>query len=147
MRTTGLSLGISGCLVLISLFGLKAHAAEETPFSVLAQLATALSENDVDGALSAFDPAMKDRGEIENRLEALVKQADIACSLDIVADDETGAIHKLDVDWLFELTSQADESRLQRRRERVAIEMRLVKGHWRITSLSPLKILDPLLVQ
>ena len=140
MRITGLSF----CLVLISLFGAQVHAAEETPFSSLAQLATALSENDVDEALAIFDPAMKDRGEIENRLEALVKQADIACSLDVVTDAETAGVHKLDVDWFFELTSQADESRLERRRERVAIEMRLIKGHWRITSLTPLKILDPM---
>jgi hypothetical protein len=143
MRITGLSI----CLVLLVFSGLKVRAAEETPFSALAQLATALSENDVDGALGFFDPAMKDRGEIENRIEALVQQAEIACSLDVVTDDEQGGVHKLDVDWFFQLTSQADESRLERRRERVAIEMRLVKGHWRITALSPLKILDPLQIQ
>ena len=143
MRITGLSL----CLVLLSLSGLKARAAEETPFSVLAQLATALSENDVDAALAFFDPAMKDRGEIESRLEALTAQADIACSLDVVTENEAGGAHKLDVDWFFQLTSQADESHLERRRERVAMEMHLVKGHWRITSLAPLKILDPLRIQ
>jgi hypothetical protein len=143
MRITGLSL----CLVLIIFSSQKALAAEETPFSVLAQLATALSENDVDGALNFFDPAIKDRGDIENRVEALIRQAEISCSLDVVADNEEGGVHKLDVDWFFQLTSQADESRLERRRERVAIEMRLMKGHWRITALSPLKILDPLAVQ
>jgi hypothetical protein len=117
-------------------------AAEKTPFASLANLATALSENDTDGALEIFDSQMKSYPEIEQKLEALTAQADINCAIDVVADEETNGLHKLDLDWFMQLKSQIDDSQLERRRERVQVEMRLIKGVWKITSLSPISIFD-----
>jgi hypothetical protein len=119
-------------------------AAEKTPFASLANLATALTESDADGALELFDSKMKTYPEVEQKLEALTAQDDINCSIDIVTDEESEGLHKLDLDWFMQIKSQIDDSQLERRRVRVQVEMRQLKGVWKITSLSPLSIFDPL---
>jgi membrane-bound lytic murein transglycosylase B len=119
-------------------------AADQTPLASLAKLATALSDSDADSALDFFDSHMKSYGEIEQKLEALTAQADISCAIDVVDDMEADGVHKLDLDWFMELKSQIDDSQLERRRERVQVEMRQFKGVWKITALSPISIFDPL---
>jgi hypothetical protein len=138
MRITGLSFG----LLLFSCF--VAMAAEQTPLTVIANLATAFSEGDPDGVLRYFDSQMKDYGSIEANVEALAAQADVSCAIDIVKDDESNGIHKLDLDWFMELKSQGDNPQLERRRERVQVEMREIKGKWKIIALSPLSIFEPI---
>jgi hypothetical protein len=137
MRITGLSFG----LLLLSCL---AVAAEQTPFAAIAELATALSENDPDGVLRYFDSQMKDYGAIEANIEALAAQADVSCAIDIVKDDDSNGMHKLDLDWFMELKSQGANPQVERRRERVQVEMREIKGKWKITALSPLSILGPI---
>jgi hypothetical protein len=122
-------------------------AADQSPLASLANLATALSEDDSDSALEYFDSQMRAYGEIERNIEALTAQADISCSIDIVTDVEENGIHKLDLDWYMQLKSLGDDARLERRRERVLVEMHPFKGKWKITSISPLSILDPLRIK
>ena len=141
MRITGLSFG----LLLFSCFvSCLNAAAEQTPLAAIADLATDLSESDPDGVLRYFDSQMKDYGTIEADIEALTAQADISCAIDIVKDDESNGVHKLDLDVFMELKSQGGNSQLERRRERVQVEMREIKGKWKITALSPLSILGPI---
>jgi membrane-bound lytic murein transglycosylase B len=119
-------------------------AAEQTPVAGVAKLASALSENDADDALEYFDSHMQSYGQIEQKLEALTAQAEITCAIDVVTDVESNGVHKLDLDWFMQLKSQIDDSQLERRRERVQVEMRQFKNVWKITSLSPITIFDPL---
>ena len=143
MRITGLSL-IASVLFLSSAAGQP--AAEQTPFAVLANLATYLSQNDFPSAIALFDPQMNGYGEVYRNLDALAAQTDPSCALDILEDEESGNIHKLDVDILLTLKSKADPGRIERRRERVQIEMKQIKGKWKITAFNPLGILDPILI-
>jgi hypothetical protein len=117
-------------------------AADQTPLASLASLATALSDADSDTALEYFDSQMKSYPEIEQKLEALTAQADVSCAIDVVTDVEADGVHKLDLDWLMQLKSQADDTQVERRRLRVQVEMRQIKGVWKITSISPINILD-----
>jgi hypothetical protein len=117
-------------------------AAEQTPFTSIAKLATALSEGDADGTLEVFDSQMKSYGELEQKVEALTAQAEVSCAIDVVSDVETDGVHKMDLDWLMQLKPQSDDSPLERRRERVQIEIRQIKGVWKITSISPISVFD-----
>ena len=143
MRVTALNVP----LVVFATSAFALLAADQTPFASLAKLATALSESDSDSALDYFDSHMQSYAELEQKLEALTSQADISCAIDIVTDEEAGEFHKLDLDWFMQLKSQIDDSQLERRRERVQVEMRQIKGVWKITSLSPMKIFDPLQIR
>jgi hypothetical protein len=122
-------------------------AAEKTPLASLANLATALTDGDSDDALDLFDSKMSTYPEIEQKLEALTAQDDINCAIDIVTDEESNGVHKLDLDWFMQLKSQIDDSQLERRRERVQVEMRQIKGVWKVTSISPLTIFDPIQIR
>lgn len=133
-------IGLSALLLCLAL----AQAAEETPLSGLAGLAQKLSQSDAYGSLDYFDNHMKGYDAIERNIGALTEQAEVSCSIDIITDEVSGEIHKLDVDWFLQLKSQTDASLLELRRERVQVEMRQVKGRWKITALSPAKIFDPL---
>jgi hypothetical protein len=138
MRITGLSALFVGIALL---------AADETPLASLAKLATALSENDPDSAISYFDSQMKGYSTIDANVDALTAQTDISCAIDIVTDEESNGVHKLDLDWFLELKSQGDDKQLERRRERVQVEMRQIKGRWKIISMSPQSILDPMRIR
>ena len=140
-RTTGLSL--AACFLVAAAL----PATDQTPFSALAKLAASLSENDADGAIEIFDAQMKNYGEIEQNIDSIASQADISCDIEILADTETGGVHKLDLDWFLQLKSQTDDSLLERRRERVQVEMRQIKGRWKIVSMSPATILDPMQIK
>jgi len=148
MRITGpkrriAAASIRGCVALTLFAAGVVQAADSTPFTSVAKLATALSENDADGALELFDPQMKSYGEIEQKIEALAAQSDVSCAIDIVMDTETDGVHKLDLDWLMTLKPLTDDAgKSERRRERIQVEMRQLKGVWKITSISPLSIFD-----
>ncbi|MGA2711897.1 MAG: hypothetical protein ABSG41_02235 [Bryobacteraceae bacterium] len=142
MRITALSAGVF-------LFCIALLAADRTPFASISGLATALSQNDPDEALSYFDSQMKDFGTIEANIEALTGQTDVSCAIDIVNDEESDGVHKLDLDWFMELKPQGDNNdpQIERRRLRVQVEMKLIKNRWKITSLSPLSIFDPIQIR
>jgi hypothetical protein len=113
-------------------------------FDRIASLANSLSENDGPGALSIFDSRTAGYGEISGDLDALTTQTDVLCAIDVLADNETAGIHKLDTDWYLQLKSRADGGPTERRRERVRVQLELIKGKWRITAISSLNILSPI---
>jgi hypothetical protein len=137
---------VSVCaLALVSIAALL--AAEQTPLASIAKIATALSEGDSDGALEYFDSQMKGFPDLEQKIQALAEQADVSCAIDIVTDTESDGVHKLDLDWYMELKAQNGNGPLERRRERVQVEMHLIKNAWRITSMAPTPIFDPIQIK
>lgn len=143
---------VRGAALAAALRAAAIAAEEETPFTRLAKLATYLSENSAPEALACFDPGMKDYALIEADIGAICAQTDVLCAIDIVQEavvDEKGEgeARKLDTDWFVELRSQADGGPVERRRERVQIEMKKFPRVWKIVALSPVSILDPIHIQ
>ena len=141
MRIIGLS------LLLLFVAGVALGQTEDTPWlPVIAKLASALSQNDGTTAMEAFDSHMKDYGTIESNIDALVAQTDVLCAIDVIQDNATPAadVRTLDVDWYMTLKSQADAGPTERRRERVEVQIKKIRGKWKITSLAPLSILNPI---
>ncbi len=132
--------------VVAALFAVAAFGAKVpgTPISVLSDLSGALSNNNISVALTAFDSKMPNYGTIEQNLEAIAQQDDVTSAIEIVSDDEAAGVHKLDLDWILQLTARADAAQLDRRRVRVHVEMRQIKGKWKITALEPVSLFDPL---
>ena len=143
MPTTGLRWSF----ILLFAAGVCLAQTEDTPWlPVIAKLASSLSQNDSASAMEAFDSHMKDYGTIESNIDALVAQADVLCAIDVIQDNATpaGDVRTLDVDWYMTLKSQADAGPTERRRERVEVQIKKIRGKWKITSLVPLSILDPI---
>jgi len=127
-------------LLFLFLLCVTAAVAAVTPESTLTELASYLGQGDADSAISLFDQ----QPELANNIAALIDQTEVTCAVEIISDTETNGVHKLDVDWQITLKSKADNITVERRREQVKVEMRQIKGKWKITSLSPSTILDPI---
>jgi hypothetical protein len=125
-------------------FAFTMLAAESTPLASIAKIATALSEGDSDGTLEYFDSQMKGYPDLEQKIVALTEQADVSCAIDVVTDTEENGVHKLDLDWYLQMTPQSATGPVERRRERIQVEMKLIKKQWRITAMSPTNIFDPI---
>lgn len=135
------------CLAVLAAGALTLFAADKTPFTSISAIATALGENDPDSALEYFDSKMASYADIEQKIEALTAQDDISCAIDVVTDTPVNGAHKLDLDWFMQLKSQGDSEQIERRRQRVEVEMRQIKGVWKITAISPIGIFDPINIQ
>lgn len=134
-------------------------AEPETPYTRIAKLATYISAGDTVGALEAFDKSLPSYGTISQDLAGLSAQTDVLCAIDVVedkeADDAASDVHHLTLDWYMTLTSREDAGLTERRRVEVAVTMkrfRVESGRksrdvWRITALSPEKILAPITIR
>jgi len=137
-----------GAVIVVALCARNAKSAEEeTPFTRLASLATYLSQNSVPEALACFDPNMKDYALVQADIEAIGAQTDVLCAIDVVEEKGEGNERKLDTDWFVELRSQADGGPVERRRERVQIEMKKFPRAWKIVAMAPVSILAPIHIQ
>ena len=136
-----------------------APAPPETPYIRIAKLASSLSDGEPTGALDAFDKSSKRYAAIAELIQALSAQTEFLCSIDVVedkeADNDSADIHHLDLDWYMTLKSRADASQIESRRQRVAVTMQRITSKsgrntvtgWRITELSPEKILAPITIR
>lgn len=121
--------------------------ADDTPYAALARLASALSKGDGSESMAAFDPQMKSYGALDASVRALVAQADVLCSIEVLQEKPAGDDMVLDTDWYLQIKSQADSGPTERRRERVSVSMRLFAGRWRIVALSSTAMLAPIQIQ
>ena len=129
-----------------------AAKSPETPVSVLSDLSASLSNSNAAGALSVFDRQMPGYGALERNVQALAEQCDVGSTIEIVSDEvvsdaQSAGIHKLDLDWFMQVTSRGGGNQLERRRVRVLVEMKQIKGKWKITALTPASILEPLRIK
>ena len=118
---------------------------DPTVFKLVARLASDLNDKEESGALGAFDSSMRQYGEIDNDIDALVTQFDVLCAIDIVSDRLTGGVHTLDLDWYMQLKSRADAGAVIKRRERVQVTLSQVRNKWKIGHISSLSALSPLI--
>jgi hypothetical protein len=161
-RSTAAAILCASALLPVSFLSTReALSAQEIPppwFETIADLAASLSRNDAVGAMEAFDRDAKDYGAIEQAIGALAAQTDVLCAIDPIADKPAGdkpvgdkpaddpsrKERDIEVDWYFQLKSQTTAGPTERRRERVHLLMRSVRGKWKIFSISPITILDPI---
>lgn len=112
-------------------------------FAAIASLAADLNDKNQSDAVAAFDKSLKQYGEIDNDIDALVTQNDVLCAIDVVADRQTGETHTLELDWYLQLKARTDGGPTTRRRERVTVQMKKSGRRWRIFAIEPLAVLSP----
>ena len=149
MRITALN-SAAICLALT----LAASAADVDAYSRMAKLASSLSEGDAFRAIESFDRDMPGYHSVVEHIQALTEQTQILCSIDVVTDKEadnpSADVHHLDLDWYMTLTSKVEGGPVERRRVRVDVALRRIKTKsgedWRIVSLAPVTIFDPIAI-
>lgn len=121
-------------------------AAPETILDRLAKLSSALTDGNASVVLGSFDSSVRQYEEISRNVDAITAQADVVCAIDVISETEKEGAHHLDTDWVLQVRGKAEHGPLEQRRERIQLEMRQVKGRWKITSISSATIFAPLRV-
>lgn len=121
---------------------LRADSADEV-WEVLSSVASDLSAGHGGEFLSAFDPAMPGYEELRNSVTALLGQADVQSSIELVSNEGDGRSRKVEVDWLLRITESTGVSGATSRQERVRCGFEKQGKRWRIVSMEPLALFAP----
>jgi hypothetical protein len=95
----------------------------------VARLAEDLAQENAGDFLKAFDRPVRER--MESNIWALVRQAELASSVAVVAVSAAGDQRVLDLDWYLYVKPHAASGIAEQRRQRVKMTVEKVKKSWR----------------
>jgi hypothetical protein len=121
---------------------LRADSADEV-WELLSSVASDLSAGHVDEFLRAFDPAMPGYADLRNSVTALLGQAEVQSSVELVSNEGDERRRKLEVDWLLRIVGHAEVSGRTSRQEVVKFGCEKQGKRWRIVSMEPLAFFAP----
>jgi hypothetical protein len=106
-------------------------------------MASALSEANAIVFLNAFDPAMPGYEALRASVTALLREAEVQSSIDLVAEEGDDSSRTVELDWLLHIVDRQDGAVAERRQERVKCRVEKSGRKWRIASLAPLQFFAP----
>ena len=121
---------------------LRADSAQQV-WDLFTSLASALSACDATAFLNAFNPAMPGYEALRTGVTALLREAEVQSSIELVEDEGDDRSRAVELDWLVHLVSRQDGAVAERRRERVKCRVEKSGSKWRIASLEPLQFFAP----
>lgn len=110
---------------------------------LFASMAAALAEPNVPEFLAAFDPSTPGLGELKTEVNALVEDAEVSSSVEIISDSGDDRNHSVELDWFLEIKSEAVGANLERRRQLVRCKLERHGEHWKIVALEPIQFFAP----
>jgi len=131
-----------GLLLAMLTVRLRADDAQEV-WDLFTQLASALSEGNPVQFLKAFDRSMAGYRILEADVTALLSQAEVQSSIEVLSGEGNGAARMVELDWFLQIVEQQDAAGSTRRRERVRCRLSKQKKKWLITGLDPLALFAP----
>jgi hypothetical protein len=93
--------------------------------------------------LSFFDSKMPGYETLRTNVTALVNQADLQSTLDLLSNEGDDRARTVEVDWTLRITDLATSVTTSQRRERVKCRVEKQVKKWRIVSLEPLAFFAP----
>jgi hypothetical protein len=123
-----------------------ALAAEQKPpiYELLSRMASYFSDGNAAGAMTAFSKSMRGYAAIEANVGALAAQADMLCDIELLEESGDEQARKAEVEWFFEIKSKETNGPTERREKNVKLTFRKEGKNWKIASVDPASILDPL---
>jgi hypothetical protein len=117
--------------------------AKQQVFDLLIKIAAALSDDDPMVFLKAVDHDMPHFHEFETNLMALTDQADIANSIEILADSGNNTQRREELDWFMQVVGKSAFHPVEQRREVVRVSLERRGKKWKIGSIEPLSFFAP----
>ena len=121
---------------------LRADSAQQV-WDLFTSMASALSAGDATAFLNAFDPAMPGYEALRTGVAALLRQAEVQSSIELVEDEGDDRSRAVELDWLVQIVERQDGAVAARRHERVKCRVEKSGKNWRIASLEPLQFFAP----
>lgn len=111
---------------------------------LFASVAAGLSEDSAPTALKAFDKQMPGYDNLSASVKALLGQAEVTSSLDVLRDEGDDQHRTVELDWYMELKSKQPNGPLERRRKTVRCKVDRQGKNWRIVSFDPPDVFAPM---
>jgi hypothetical protein len=121
---------------------LRADSAQEV-WDLLGSMASALSEANAIAFMNAIDPAMPGYEALRGGVTALLREAEVQSSIELVEEEGDDRSRTVELDWLVHIVYRQDGALAERRRERVKCRVEKSGRKWRIASLEPLQFFAP----
>jgi hypothetical protein len=121
---------------------LRADSAQQV-WDLVTSMAAALSAGDASAFLRAFDAAMPGYEALRAAVTALLREAEVQSSIELVEEEGDDRSRAVELDWLVHIVSRQDGAVAERRRERVKCRVEKSGGKWRVASLDPLQFFAP----
>jgi len=121
---------------------LRADSADDV-WEVLSSMATGLGNGRTEEFLVGIDPKMPGYQDLRRNVAALVAQADLQSSIELVSNEGDDRKRKVEVDWLLRITGHDDVSGAANREEHVKAGFEKQGKHWRVISLEPIGFFAP----
>jgi hypothetical protein len=121
---------------------LRADSAQEV-WDLFASMASALSAGNAIAFMNAFDPAMPGYEALRASVTALLNEADVQSSIELVEEEGDDRSRAVELDWLIHIVDRDDNTVAERRQERVKCRVEKSGKKWRIVGLEPLEFFAP----
>ena len=121
---------------------LRADSAQQV-WDLFTSMASALSAGDASAFLNAFDTAMPGYEALRDGVTALLREAEVQSSIELVEEAGDDGRRTVELDWLVHIVDRQDGAVAERRRERVKLRVEKSGKKWRIAALAPLEFFAP----
>jgi len=131
---------------LLSLWAARLAAqAKDEILELFTKIASEMSADNPLIFVDAVDHDMPHFQDFQNNLTALIAQADVTNSLEVLSDTGDDDHRVEQVDWFMQIVSKADPTSVERRRDVITfrLERRGKKRKWKIVSIDPLNFFRP----
>ena len=110
---------------------------------VLTGMAAALSESNLAAFMKSIDPAMPGYEQLRTRVAALLAQAEVVSSIEVVRDEGGDTRRALELDWLLQVRPYSDFAPLERRERTITCTIERRNNKWLVTALAPVDFFGP----
>lgn len=93
--------------------------------------------------LSYFDKGMNGYDTLSRNATALIDQADLQSTLDLVSNEGDDGARSVEVDWTLRLADPATSIQTSQRRQNVKCRVKKQGRKWKIVSLDPIAFFAP----
>ncbi len=121
---------------------LRADSAQQV-WDLFTSMASALSAGNAIAFMNAFDPAMPGYEELRAAVTALVGEAEVQSSVELVEEEGDDRSRAVVLDWLVHIMDRQDGAVAERRQERVKCRVEKSGKQWRIAWIEPLQFFAP----
>jgi len=111
--------------------------SEDDVWEVLGRMASSLSAGNVPAFLDPIDRSMSGLEDLRVNLNALLGQAEVQSSLELISNEGDDSARTVEADWLLRITRRDETSGARKRQQNVKCGFRKMGKKWKVVSLEP----------
>ena len=120
-----------------------ASDAPQQIFDLFSNIASALSDDDPAVFIEAVDPNMPHFYDFRAMLTALVGEADLTNSVEVMTDTGDDKHRTTELDWVLHLADKAGSHTIEERHKAVTFKLERKGKKWKIVSIDPMNFFAP----